>query len=60
MNDPASTATATDFFVKIADMQLSFTTDASGTVTGLLVHMSGRNEDTGQKYRYNEVGQKVR
>ena len=53
-------ATATDFFVKIADMQLSFTTDASGTVTGLLVHMSGRNEDTGQKYRYNEVGQKVR
>lgn len=52
--------TATDFFVKIADMQLSFVIDASGTVTGLVVHMSGLNADTGRKYRYDVTGRKVR
>ena len=52
--------TATDFFVKIADMQLSFVIDASGTVTGLVLHMSGRNGDTGRKFRYDVMGRKER
>ena len=35
--------TKTDFFVKEADVQVSFTRDASGTVTGLVVHQFGRD-----------------
>lgn len=35
--------TKTDFFVKEADIQVSFTRDAAGTVTGLVVHQFGRD-----------------
>ena len=35
--------TNTDFFVKEADVQVSFTRDATGTVTGLVVHQFGRD-----------------
>jgi uncharacterized protein DUF3471 len=35
--------TKTDFFVKEADVQVSFTRDAAGTVTGLVVHQFGRD-----------------
>jgi len=49
----------TEFFAKIADMHLSFTLDASGTVTGLVLHMSAF-DDAGQKYRYEQTGRKVR
>ena len=35
--------TRTDFFVKEADVQVSFTRDATGTVTGLVVHQFGRD-----------------
>jgi hypothetical protein len=35
--------TKTDFFVKEADVQVSFTRDASGAVTGLVVHQFGRD-----------------
>jgi hypothetical protein len=40
-------------------MQLSFVVDASGTVTGMVLHMSGF-DDTGRKYRYEQTGRKVR
>lgn len=49
----------TEFFLKIADMQLSFVVDASGTVSGLVVHLGGIDE-TGRKYRYDWTGRKVR
>lgn len=49
----------TEFFLKIADMQLSFVVDASGTVSGLVVHLS-RLDGTGRKYRYDWTGRKVR
>jgi len=35
--------TNTDFFVKEADVQVSFTRDATGSVTGLVVHQFGRD-----------------
>jgi len=35
--------TKTDFFVKEADIQVSFTRDPAGTVTGLVVHQFGRD-----------------
>lgn len=35
--------TKTDFFVKEADVQVSFTRDGAGTVTGLVVHQFGRD-----------------
>ncbi len=35
--------TSNDFFVKEADVQVSFTRDATGTVTGLVVHQFGRD-----------------
>ena len=35
--------TKTDFFVKEADVQVTFTRDATGTVTGLVVHQFGRD-----------------
>jgi uncharacterized damage-inducible protein DinB len=35
--------TATDFFLKTVDAQVSFTKDASGTVTGLVVHQFGED-----------------
>lgn len=35
--------TSSDFFVKEADVQVSFTRDATGTVTGLVVHQFGRD-----------------
>jgi hypothetical protein len=34
----------TDFFVKEADIQVSFTRDATGAVTGLVVHQFGRDK----------------
>jgi hypothetical protein len=34
---------STDFFVKEADAQLTFTRDASGAVTGVVVHQFGRD-----------------
>jgi len=34
----------TDFFVKEVDVQVSFTRDATGTVTGLVVHQFGRDK----------------
>ena len=49
----------TVFFLKTADMQLSFVVDASGTVTGLVLHMSAF-DDSGRKYRYEQTGRKVR
>lgn len=49
----------TEFFLKIADIQLSFVVDASGTVTGLVVHMSGFDQ-TRRKRRYDWTGRKVR
>jgi len=36
--------TKTDFFVKEADIQVSFTRDATGAVTGLVVHQFGRDK----------------
>lgn len=40
----------TEFFLQIADMQLSFIADASGKVTSLVIH--GRNQgETGRKVR---------
>lgn len=41
----------TEFFLKIADMQISFVVDASGTVTGLVVTLNGRRGGTRQKVR---------
>jgi len=35
--------TSSDFFVKEADVQVSFTRDTTGTVTGLVVHQFGRD-----------------
>jgi len=35
--------TKTDFFVKEADIQVSFTRDPAGTVTGIVVHQFGRD-----------------
>jgi serine-type D-Ala-D-Ala carboxypeptidase/endopeptidase len=35
--------TAIDFFVKDVDVQVTFTKDASGTVSGLVVHQFGEN-----------------
>jgi uncharacterized damage-inducible protein DinB len=35
--------TATDFFVKERDVQVSFVKDASGSVTGLVLHASGED-----------------
>ncbi|HEY2067346.1 MAG TPA: hypothetical protein VGG84_15430, partial [Gemmatimonadaceae bacterium] len=35
--------TATDFFLKTVDAQVTFTKDASGTVTGLAVHQFGED-----------------
>jgi uncharacterized damage-inducible protein DinB len=35
--------TRTDFFVQEADVQVSFTRDAAGAVTGLVVHQFGRD-----------------
>jgi len=35
--------TATDFFVKEVDVQVSFTKDRSGAVTGLVVHQNGED-----------------
>ena len=35
--------TKTDFFVKEADVQVTFTRDVTGTVTGLVVHQFGRD-----------------
>lgn len=52
-------AAPTEFYAKIANMQLSFVVDASGTVTGLVLHLSGF-DDTGRRYRYEWTGQKVR
>lgn len=52
-------AAATEFFLKIADVQLSFVEDASGTVTGLVVHMSGF-DDAGRKVSYDVAGRRVR
>jgi len=49
----------TEFFLKIADIQLSFVVDASGTVTGLVVHMSGFDQSR-RKRRYDWTGRKVR
>ncbi|HYN81770.1 MAG TPA: isoaspartyl peptidase/L-asparaginase [Gemmatimonadaceae bacterium] len=49
----------TEFFLKIADMQLSFVVNPAGTVTGLVVHLSGLDQ-TGRKYRYDWTGRKVR
>lgn len=49
----------TEFFLKIADMQLSFVVDASGTVTSLVLHLSGYDA-TGRKERYDQTMQKVR
>jgi hypothetical protein len=34
---------ADEFFAKIADIQISFTRAASGTVAGLVLHQAGRN-----------------
>jgi hypothetical protein len=34
----------TDFFVREVDVQVSFTRDATGTVTGLVVHQFGRDK----------------
>lgn len=36
-------ASATEFFVKEADAQITFTKDAAGVVTGLLLHQFGRD-----------------
>lgn len=36
--------TKTDFFVKEADVQVTFTRDGAGTVTGLVVHQFGRDK----------------
>jgi hypothetical protein len=33
----------TDFFIKEADAQVSFGRDATGTVTGLVLHQFGRD-----------------
>jgi hypothetical protein len=33
----------TDFFIKEADAQVSFARDATGTVTGLVLHQFGRD-----------------
>jgi len=49
----------TEFFLKIADIQLSFVVDASGTVTGLAVHMSAFDQSR-RKRRYDWTGRKVR
>ena len=35
--------TRTDFFVKEADAQITFTRDAGGAVTGLVLHQFGRD-----------------
>jgi hypothetical protein len=35
--------TATDFFVKEVDAQITFTRDASGAVSGFVLHQYGRD-----------------
>jgi serine-type D-Ala-D-Ala carboxypeptidase/endopeptidase len=37
--------TATDFFVKEVDAQVTFIKDASGVVTGLVVHQNGESRE---------------
>ncbi len=49
----------TEFFLQIADMQLSFVVDASGMVTSLVLHLSGLDQ-AGRKFRYDQTGRKVR
>ena len=48
-----------EFFMKSADIQLSFVVDASGAVTGLVLHMHGLDR-TGKKFPYDQKGAKVR
>lgn len=40
----------TEFFLKIADLQISFVADASATITGMVVTLNGRKK-TGRKVR---------
>ncbi len=49
----------TKFFMKNADIQISFVQNASGAVTGLVLHMHGLDR-TGKKYPYDQKGAKVR
>lgn len=40
---PAFAESETKFFLKAVDAQVSFTKDASGAVTGIILHQNGRN-----------------
>ena len=41
---PIYAESPTDFFYKVVDAQLSFTRDASGKVTGLVLHQNGMDQ----------------
>jgi D-alanyl-D-alanine-carboxypeptidase/D-alanyl-D-alanine-endopeptidase len=41
---PVLAESETEFFLKIVDAQISFVKDASGTVTGLVLHQNGQNQ----------------
>ena len=41
--------TATDFFVKEVDAQITFIKDASGVITGLVLHQNGENRAAGKR-----------
>jgi CubicO group peptidase (beta-lactamase class C family) len=40
---PVFAETETEFFLRVADAQLTFTKDSSGTVSGLVLHQNGQN-----------------
>ena len=40
---PIFAESETAFFFRVADAQLTFTKDASGSVTGLILHQGGQN-----------------
>ena len=41
---PIFPETETQFFLKVVDAQIEFEKDASGTVTGLILHQGGRDQ----------------